>query len=496
VAIVYCFSNIASYTLEPRSVSHIWWGSGVSFAATFIYGYKILPGLAISSVFSSLFYNTPLSIALLFFVKLCIESVIGSILLKRGRFCAKFEHVNEVWKFIFAATVATVLSNLLVFIPYPRFHTFFKYWQGDLLGILIVFPLLLTWKNFRPKGIVLDKYLEHIFWFTGLVGVSWVAFCSRTRTVYFPYPLAHLALIFLGIAALRFGQRWLAVGNFLVSLFVFWGLSREAGPFVTPLGTSFFFAQMFVLGCSIATMLASAYFAQKTQNQTTFSQENRIEENISFFKSQFFASASLGLQEPFHLISVNTKSLIKKSAKYPDIQNEAYELALAGEQMLAFSTQLMDMAKIESGSVTLCFETIFAQEITEKIVKIITPLVDKNHNELNCNVVNFSFCTDREKLLQILLNLLTNAASTTTNGSISLSIETPEEEYVVFVVSNLRGGVAIEDIKQIFGTFSLSGLELIMSQKLAKMLGGSLVVNILDVGVSFRLTLPFRQNCV
>lgn len=500
VAIAYFLAVAISFSLEPMPVSHVWLGSGVSLAITFLYGTIVLPGVAAGSIISSLFHGANANFAFLFAAKICFESFIGRFLLKKCHFSLRFGHIQEVWSFVGIAQVIAAVSNLFTLLMFPQFANYFQYWQGDFFGILIVCPLVFSWSQYNFKQISLNKCLEEIFWTTGLMATSWFVFCSRTRTAYFEYPLAHIPPSFLTWAGLKFGQRGVSIGNCVIAYFVFGGLARNTGPFIKNSQPSIISAQLFILVSSVVALLIAAYITQtitlniENQLKTSAQETKNSADDISSFKSQFFASAAVTFRESFTLASQFTKALIKSSYKYPEIQSEAYELGHITEVMLGFTDQLEDMAKVESGNITLYMQTISTKEITEKIVEIVTPLIGKHSNKLECHVIDTDIYTDRGKLLQILLSLLRNATNTASNGTITLSIENLAGQYIVFLVSNRRGGVAIEELRQIIQPFSLTGLEITMSQKLASMLGGSLVIDILEFGISFRLTLPLRKQ--
>lgn len=500
VALGYFCADIASHILSPLAAYSIGLSAGMSLAMTFLYGPKVLPGIVASSILSSLLQGSGGAIAILLAVRVSIETCTGVIILQKCHFSEKINRTSEAWKLVLTAQIITICSSILSLSIYPQADKFVQYWQEDFFGILIVCPLVFAWSSYNFKKISINKYLEEIIWAAGLIGSSWFIFCSRTRTAYLPYPLEHIPPVFLTWAALKFGQRGVAIGNLVVAYFVFWGLSRGAGPFIKAQNASTVSAQLFILVLSTTSMLIAAYVSQKVtvsikdQCRACDVEIKNTADDISAFRSQFFASASVAFREPFSLISQYAKSLIKLSYQHPDMQGKAYEIGNTAELLMSYADQLADMAKIESKDIAFYIQTTSTRDIVEKIVGIVTPLISQNSNRLECNVVDIEFFTDRGKVLQILINLLKNATTTTSNKRIMLSVQPSAGNYVVFTINSIRSGIAIEDLKQVFAPFTLTGLEIIMSQKLAIMMGGSLVVNILEFGVSFKLTLPLKQG--
>jgi len=112
-----------------------------------------------------------------------------------------------------------------------------------------------------------------------------------------------------------------------------------------------------------------------------------------------------------------------------------------------------------------------------------------------------SLLTDRERLRQILINLVNNAAKFTEQGSITLTVTSPDESSVAFVVKDTGCGISEENLPLLFREFgrlgvpaveaSGTGLGLVISQGYAKLLGGMITVESTSgQGSVFTLTLP------
>jgi signal transduction histidine kinase len=116
-----------------------------------------------------------------------------------------------------------------------------------------------------------------------------------------------------------------------------------------------------------------------------------------------------------------------------------------------------------------------------------------------------SLYSDKEKLTQILLNLLSNAAKFTHEGEIILAARQDDERLYVDV-SDTGIGVSEDALKRIFEDFQQAdssttreyggtGLGLPISRSLARLLGGDLAAcSIEGEGSTFTLTLPFRYT--
>ena len=147
--------------------------------------------------------------------------------------------------------------------------------------------------------------------------------------------------------------------------------------------------------------------------------------------------------------------------------------------------------------------------LLNEVVATAIPLIEKNGNTLDvyCAEDIGHMYNDRTKILQILFNLLSNAAKFTAKGRIELSVTHGGEgvdEEVVFAVRDTGIGIMQEQLARIFEVFTQAdtttshkyggtGLGLTISQKFADMMGGRIEVeSVPDQGAVFTLRLPVR----
>ena len=106
----------------------------------------------------------------------------------------------------------------------------------------------------------------------------------------------------------------------------------------------------------------------------------------------------------------------------------------SGKHLLGLINDILDLSKVESGKMELFIEEFDLKKITEEVEATIKPLVEKNGNKL---VVEYKtdvekISADLTKMRQILLNLLSNSAKFTKDGTITISVVSSKvKEYAV-----------------------------------------------------------------
>ncbi len=211
-------------------------------------------------------------------------------------------------------------------------------------------------------------------------------------------------------------------------------------------------------------------------------------------KSLFLANMSHELRTPLNAILGYSEMLQEDAADQglqtflPDLQR----IHVAGKHLLSLINDILDLSKIEAGKMELYLETFSVAGLIDEIAGTIRPLIEANSNTLavRCPVELGTMHADVTKVRQSLLNLLSNAAKFTKDGSISLEVsrETLEErEWIAFRVSDTGIGMTAEQLVKLFQTFSQadasttrrfggSGLGLALTRRFCLMMGGDVTV--------------------
>ncbi|HEU4647117.1 MAG TPA: GAF domain-containing protein [Burkholderiales bacterium] len=298
-------------------------------------------------------------------------------------------------------------------------------------------------------------------------------------------------------AALGSGRRMLGVpmmreGELLGALLVTW-----RGPGETP-QRQVDLLQTFVDQAVIA--IQNARLFREIQDKS------RQLEIASRHKSEFLANMSHELRTPLNAIIGFTRIVMRRSQeKLEPQQYENLEKILAsGQHLLALINSILDLSKIEAGRVEVRASEVALPAVLEQCVRTVEPLaqvslVKEFDGELP------SMYVDEEKLRQIVINLLSNAAKFTERGAVRLKAHASNGS-VVIAVSDTGFGVAPDKLDLIFEEFEQAdagstrlyggtGLGLAIARRLARLMGGDVTAeSVLGSGSTFRLTLPQRYR--
>jgi CheY-like chemotaxis protein/anti-sigma regulatory factor (Ser/Thr protein kinase) len=181
----------------------------------------------------------------------------------------------------------------------------------------------------------------------------------------------------------------------------------------------------------------------------------------------------------------------------------------AGNHLLALINDVLDLSKIESGKMEAFAEDFDVSSLIDQVAGTAQPLMSKNNNQFKIERGERlgSAHQDLTKLRQSLLNLLSNAAKFTHEGTITLRAERKSQadgEWLTFSVSDTGIGIPADKLDHVFDEFSQAdtsttrdyggtGLGLPISRRFCQMLGGDLTVrSSTGEGSTFTMRIPVR----
>ncbi len=234
-------------------------------------------------------------------------------------------------------------------------------------------------------------------------------------------------------------------------------------------------------------------------------------EQASQYKSDFLANMSHELRTPLNSLLILSKllgdnpqgNLTDEQAQY------ARTIQASGNDLLNLITDILDLSKIEAGHIDIRAEAVALSRLASDLRQTFDPIARERGLEFAIDIATdapASIVSDRQRLEQILKNLLANAFKFTAKGTVALRIEALEDERLALTVTDTGIGISPEQHQAIFDAFRQAdgainrryggtGLGLSISRELARLLGGSIsLTSEPGAGSSFTVTIPFEYD--
>ncbi|MEH2323838.1 MAG: response regulator [Nostoc sp.] len=237
----------------------------------------------------------------------------------------------------------------------------------------------------------------------------------------------------------------------------------------------------------------------------------------SKYKSEFLANMSHELRTPLNSLLILARLLADNSLKNLTDKQVEYSRTIysAGTDLLELINDILDLAKIESGTMSLDIEQIAFADLETSLEQTFRQVA--HNRELSFTIERDeklppTIYNDSKRLQQVLKNLLANAFKFTEQGGVKLQISMSSETaqvdnpMIAFAVSDTGIGIPQEKQKIIFEAFQQAdgttsrkyggtGLGLSISRELAQLLGGRIeLVSQPGQGSTFTLYLPRRHE--
>jgi signal transduction histidine kinase len=246
--------------------------------------------------------------------------------------------------------------------------------------------------------------------------------------------------------------------------------------------------------------------------QNELLRRQRLElEHAANLKNQFLANVSHEFRTPLNAILGYTSMLLHGvNGTLAERQRRNLERVDANaRRLLAIINDILDISRIEAGRMRIRRSAFPLPALVDEVLADFEPLVVRSKLELRRKLALRlpTLHSDRPKLKQILMNLLSNALKFTPNGSVTVSVTHSRATRQVWIlVADTGIGIDEPDQKRVFEDFQQvdpsatrryggAGLGLAVSRRLAEVLGGSLTVTSrLGEGSTFTLVLPLKAG--
>ncbi len=265
-----------SFDAVNRFATLVWLPSGISVAALLLFGYRLWPGILLGAFLANLFNGAPFLVAVGIGIGNTLEALVGTYLLKCNGFRSSLDHLRDVLVLVLLAVPLSaiisatfgvsslVLGKVIAFSSY--YLTWRAWWIGDMISILILTPLLLTWSTW-PHAKVSGKRLAEIGILTVFVlAVGLIVFLGPLYTGQRNYSLTYLVFPSLILAALRFGPRGAISAICAFSILAIVGTIQGVASFSPGgLSESLLSLQIFVGIIAVTALILAAVMAERSE---------------------------------------------------------------------------------------------------------------------------------------------------------------------------------------------------------------------------------------
>lgn len=259
--------------------------------------------------------------------------------------------------------------------------------------------------------------------------------------------------------------------------------------------------------CCILINITVRHFLASSQKLNQL-HENSLQAKLAAemannFKSSFLANMSHELRTPLNAIIGYSEMIVEETDDLELAQEDAQKIHISATNLLEIINSILEISKIESGVIDPQISEIDLTELIDEVLVVVKPQFDLKGNKFAFNLAEPipAISTDRQKLAQILTNLLVNANKFTDQGKIKLNVR-PIACNLVIEVADTGIGISESDQEIIFSPFRQAeasysrrhegtGLGLSICKQLANIMQGELSVESkVGSGSTFTLEIP------
>ena len=519
------------------SATPVWPPTGISLAAFLLLGYWVWPAIFVGALVVNVTTVGSIASSLGIATGNTLEGLVGAFLVNHfanGR--NVYARQGDTLKFvILAGLISTTVSatfgvtslSLGGYADWEKYRAIWMtWWLGDAVGALIVTPAIILWASEPTSNWCRSRLLEIGLSVTLLCFVTWIVFQSSQAMTGPHYPLAFLTLSILIWVAVRLGPRETVTAILLCAGIAVWGTLRGSGPFARiSQHESLLLLQAFIAVIAITAMVVAVGVAERRRaeqeleelNQTL---ERRIQDRTSTLqgtveqlqefdrlKSAFVGVVSHELRTPLTSIMSLSENLAGELAGPLNEKQKHYacRIQFNAERLTRMLNELLNLSKMEAGKMELRPMVLSLEDLLTDLMEAFQPQAHRKSIIMDVRSMENipKVRADRDKLYEVLANLLENAIKfTPAGGSVHIGAQVVDHRHIKMNVSDTGCGISEEHLPRIFDKFyrvqpdsahvAGSGLGLAIAKGLVELHGGTLAVESAPgKGTQFYFTLPY-----
>jgi len=499
-----------SVATVAQSVTLVWPSAGVALVALLLFGNRLWPGVALGALLvNALTPGVPFLSASGMAAGNTLAALLAAYLLRRAGFRLSLERVRDVVLFLILAaglssTMSATFGSLSLWsggvIPREQLGMAWRvWWLGDLMGDLIVAPLLLSLVERAGRRKPPYRWKEAVGLSASLLAISLIAFgafpilTSRLIHPYVVFPV----LIW---AALRFLVLGAAGANLIVAGTSVWATVDGRGPFSGgTLGENLFQQQIFMAVVALTTLILGAAAAERRR-------AIRLRDQFLSMTAHELRTPLTPMKLQMHLLRRTLESA-SGTSDLGIVEQLRKRVSLFDKQidrLARLVDELLDVSRVQSGQLTLKLAEFELGPVVREVVEAfseelaLAKSIVEVHTEDGVQGV-----WDRLRIQQVVSNLLTNAMKYGRGRPIVVTVESwAPHRSARIAISDGGVGIPLTEQETIFEAFERGshvpgvgglGLGLYIVSRIVEAHHGSISVNSkLGVGSTFTVQLPLQ----
>jgi signal transduction histidine kinase len=491
--LVYFFTARWGLGIDATSgfASLVWLPSGIALAFVLLFGYSMWPAITIAAYLANLLQGASYPVAMGIATGNTLEALIGVYLLNRFEFKKSLERLRDALLLILLAAPATAfisatfgvvslflgkIVSLATFLP-----TWNTWWMGNVISVLVITPLILTWKKL-PQRISLKRIVEALVLTGTTIGIGiWVFLYSKNPV------LTYLVFPPLMLISLRFGKREASSATLVLLALAIWGSAQDQGPFATgDFSRNLIHLQGFMGVIASTTLIVSVIASERAEL------ERRKDDLISIVSHELKTPLA-GMQANLYLLK---RVIMKKKDKSPLSFVDRIDGQIAN--LTGLINDLLDVSKIQAGKVEFRKEEFSLKNLIDETVGGVQQATKTHEIIVKSHLKNDVINSDKQRIGQVLTNLLSNAIKYSPKGKKVIVSTAIRVDKVIISVKDYGFGINNKEKKRIFQrhfraneTIPGFGIGLYVSSEIIKNLGGEMwVESVHKKGSTFYFSVP------